>query len=240
MTRSHIHRYDIKLIIKKTRNDEDGEAAIQKTLQRLQEIMLQADPHTIIPPYFELDRSDKAIADLSKDLLISSIESFQNLKTYFSRLNRPNETTGEIYCSAILAQNKPFNEVLDRTLSSLRNQNISIFPRGCDHEVSSDVGWLLYSTRQQDTTRLAELLSELSGDLLGIKWKPIRTTEGFKKRDPTDPQELTRALHIEGPADRAHDIRTKLSQWYSSASNNFPDGTKMRLIPPFSNKNWQL
>ncbi len=53
MTRSHIHRYDIKLTIKKTRNDEDGEAAIQKTLQRLQEIMLQADPHTIIPPYFE-------------------------------------------------------------------------------------------------------------------------------------------------------------------------------------------
>jgi hypothetical protein len=74
----------------------------------------------------------------------------------------------------------------------------------------------------------------LSGDLLGIKWKPIRTTEGFKKRDPNDPQELTRALHIEGPADRAHKLCTKLSQWYSSASNNFPDGTKIRLIPPFS------
>ena len=44
---------------------------------------------------------------------------------------------------------------------------------------------------------------------------------------------IVRALHIEGPSDRAHEIRTKLAKWYSSSSKSFPDGTKMRLIPPF-------
>jgi hypothetical protein len=92
--------------------------------------------------------------------------------------------------------------------------------------MSTDVGWLLYSTRQQDTTRLAELLSALSGEIVGVKWKPIRTMEGFRKKDPNEQQELIRALHIEGPTERAHDIRAKLSM--------FPDGTKMRLLPPFA------
>jgi hypothetical protein len=46
--------------------------------------------------------------------MISMIDSFSNLKTYFSRLGLPNETTGEVYCSVILAQSKPFNEVLEK------------------------------------------------------------------------------------------------------------------------------
>jgi hypothetical protein len=80
----------------------------------LQEILFQADQFTIIPPYFELDWEDKLISDLSKDFMISMIDSFSNLKTYFSRLGLPNETTGEVYCSVILAQSKPFNEVLEK------------------------------------------------------------------------------------------------------------------------------
>jgi hypothetical protein len=40
-------------------------------------------------------------------------------------------------------------------------------------------------------------------------------------------------LHIEGPTEKANEIRTKLSKRYSSASTTFPIGTKMRLIPPY-------
>jgi hypothetical protein len=69
----------VKLIVKKNKNDEDGESVIQKALQHLQEIMLQANQYTIFPPYFELDRADKSIPDLSKDHLILSLDSFFNL-----------------------------------------------------------------------------------------------------------------------------------------------------------------
>lgn len=53
----------------------------------------------IIPPYFELDGQDKTIQDLSKDCLISDVDSFDSLKTYFSRLGLRNEETSDIYTS---------------------------------------------------------------------------------------------------------------------------------------------
>ena len=133
-----------------------------------------------------------------------------------------------------MAQNKPFKEIMDRALASLKNHNLGVYPKASNHENSSDAGWLLYSTRQQDEERLAYLLSMLTGELLGVKWKQVRTTEGYKKRDPNDTSPRVMALHIEGPADRSHEIRQKLSAWYSSSSKSFPDGTKMRLIPPFN------
>jgi hypothetical protein len=156
-----------------------------------------------------------------------------SVKRYFSRLSTRNEITGFVYCSVILAQSKSFHSIVEKALSSIRNQDIGVWPKSCDHESTTDVGWLLYSNRQQDENRLALLLSQLAGEIVGVKWKPVRTTEGFKKKEPTDTSIIVRALHIEGPADKANEIRTKLSKWYSSASTSFPDGTKMRLIPPF-------
>jgi hypothetical protein len=45
---------------------------------------------------------------------------------------------------------------------------------------------------------------------------------------------IVRALHIEGSEERVQEIRNKLRKYYITASKEFPDGIKMRLIPPFS------
>ncbi len=95
------------------------------------------------------------------------------------------------------------------------------------------MGWLLYSTRQQDEERIAEIMTKLTGETIGVKWKPIRTTDGVhRKKDPNSTRVYT--LHLESAADRAQEARTKLSKWFGSSSKNFPDGTKMRLVPPFN------
>jgi hypothetical protein len=235
MTRAHIHRYDIRLTIKKPKSDDEEEGMVIKALQWFLDIMLQADPHTIIPPYFELDRTDTSILDVCKEFLVTNLDSFASVKWYFSRLSPRNETTGFVYCSAILAQNKPFKEVVEKIVGSIHNQDIGVWPKASDHESSTDVGWLLYSTRQKDEERLSALLSNLTGETLGVKWKPIRTTEGFTKRDPS--AVIVCALHIEGPSDLAHEIRLKLAKWYSSSSTTFPDGTKMRLNSPLPHHN---
>jgi len=39
---------------------------------------------------------------------------------------------------------------------SLMNMDFGIFPKASDHEISSEVGWLLYSTRSQDEERSSE------------------------------------------------------------------------------------
>jgi hypothetical protein len=116
----------------------------------------------------------------------------------------------------------------------MQNQDMGIWPKACDHEIATDVGGLLYSMRQQDEEHLALLLSDVTGEKLGIEWKTIRTSGSFKKKDPSDTSHIAHALHKEWTAERAQEIRNELRKFYGSASKEFPDGTKMRLIPSFS------
>jgi len=91
---------------------------------------------------------------------------------------------------------------------------------------------LLYSTRSQDEERLTALLSKVTGENIGVKWKPIRAnTFSSRKKEKQDPEETVRALHVECAVDRLQEVWDKLNIWYSSASTKFPDGTKMRLVP---------
>jgi hypothetical protein len=70
---------------------------------------------------------------------------------------------------------------MEISLSSLRNHNIGMYPKASDHKNRTDSGWHLYSTRQQDKECLTHLLSSQTGETLGVKWKQIRMTKGFKK-----------------------------------------------------------
>ncbi len=70
-----------------------------------------------------------------------------------------------------------------------QNQGFHIWPKSCDHKICTDIGWFLYSLHQQDDQCLAELLSELIQEPIGLKWKQIRTTTGYVKRDPNDTSE---------------------------------------------------
>jgi hypothetical protein len=96
----------------------------------------------------------------------------------------------------------------------------------------------LYSTRAQDEERISALLSELTGENLGVKWKPIRASSGYiKKKDQQEDAEKVKVLHVECAVDKLQEVQDKLSKWYSSSSTRFPDGTKMRLAPTFTSLN---
>jgi hypothetical protein len=235
MLRNHMHRYTLRIKIISSKSEEDEQILIQKTLQKFFDIVLQGDPKSIMPPYFELDRSDISIPDLSSTFNVEALDSYYSLKRYFSRLS-PRSTEGFVWSSIILAQSIPFAAFMEKTRHSLENQAFSHWPKASDHELAADIGWLLYSTRQQDEERLAEMISTLTGEKIGVKWKPIRTTDGSiraKDKDKTNESRVY-ALHLECAANKAQDVRIKLSKWYGSSSKQFPDGTKMRLVPPFN------
>jgi hypothetical protein len=171
---------------------------------------LQGDPKSIIPPYFELDRSDNSIPDLSSMFNVTALDSYYSLKRYFSRLS-PRSEEGFIWSSIILAQSIPFTAFMEKTRHSLENQDFSLWPKASDHELAMDVSWLLYSTRQQDEERLADMMSKISGEKIGVKWKPIRTTDGTnRKKDPNSARVY--ALHLESAADRVQEARKKILQ----------------------------
>jgi hypothetical protein len=203
----------------------------KKTLQRFLEIVLQADSKTIIPPYLELDRNDKSVSDLSTVFPVSSVDSSHVIEKYFFRLSS-RDNNGFNWCSIILAQSIPFLTFMEKAKYSLENNDFSLWPKASDNENTADVGWLLYSNRAQDEERLSNLLSEITGENMGVKWKPIRaTTANIRQKDQTPSEEKVKALHIECAVDRLQEVRDKLNIWYNSNSRRFPDGTKMRLVP---------
>jgi len=121
---------------------------------------------------------------------------------------------------------------MDKAKYSLENNDFSLWPKASDNENSTDAGWLLYSTRAQDEERISALLSSITGENLGVKWKPIRASTGnLRKKDLPAEEEKVMALHVECAVDRLQEVKDKLAQWYSSTSTSFPDGTKMRLVP---------
>jgi len=184
-----------------------------------------------MPPYLELDRNNKSVPDISTVFSVSSIDSYHDLKKYFFRLS-PRDDEGISWCSVILAQSIPFPIFMDKVKYSLENNDLSLWPKATDNENTTDAGWLLYSTRTQDEERLSSLLSDLLGENIGVKWKPVRSSTGSARRKyQAAPEEKTKALHVECGVDRLHEVREKLTRWYSSNSTHFPDSTKMRLVP---------
>jgi hypothetical protein len=78
---------------------------------------------------------------------------------------------------------------------SLMNMDFGVFPKASDHEVSSEVGWLLYSTKSQDKERPSELISALVKENVGVKWRPIRVNDHFKKEAMDSLQQNLCAAH---------------------------------------------
>jgi len=229
--RPFIHRYTLRFKTIKPKSEDEGYQNIKETLQRFLEVLLQAEPKTIIPPYLDLDRNDKSVQDLSSAFQVSSLDAHHVVKKYFFRLS-PRDEERVSWCSIILAQPIPFTTFMDKAKYSLENNDFSLWPKASDNENSTDVGWLLYSTRAQDEERLTDLLCRITGENIGVKWKAIKANSGnIRSKDQTPQEEKTKALHIECAVDRMQEVRDKLTKWYSSASKHFPDGTKMRLVP---------
>jgi len=148
-TRAYIHWYTLRFKTIASKSEEENHQVIIDTLQRFLAIVLQAEPKTILPPYLDLDRNDKSVQDISSAFPVSSIDSIHVLKKYFFRLSSRDEA-GLNWCSIILAQSIPFSIFIEKARYSLENSDFSLWPKASDNENSTDVGWLLYSTRSQN------------------------------------------------------------------------------------------
>jgi len=116
----HVHRYNLRIKVKKTDSEEEELTALWQALQKFLDIALQADPSSIIPPFFALDRNDRTVPDLSSTFPLTSLDSLPLIKHYFSKLSTRNDK-GNVYCSLVLAQSVSFHEFMDKACSSLIN-----------------------------------------------------------------------------------------------------------------------
>ncbi len=121
---------------------------------------------------------------------------------------------------------------MDKACQSLINLDYGLFPKASNHEDTAEVGWLFYSTQQQDEEHVSDLISRLVGERGGAKWRLIRTNERYRKASE-DNGPKTYVIHLEASSNRAMAIRHKLGAWYGSSSKTFPVGMKVRLVPPY-------
>jgi hypothetical protein len=211
---------------------EEEQKLLLRLLEEFFDTMQSADNSIIIPPYYELDRSNTAFQDLINSHKISDVESFSKLKIYFSRSGNQNLNTGFVYCSCILAASLPHAAIMTKVSQILKESKLSLWPRSCDHENVGRIGWLMYSLQDMDAGRLKSVLTAITGVEIGVKWMKISTDYCHKKGQPRVNDQPTKAFVLDGPQDQVYDLREQLSTWYGSKSTSFPDGVRMRLIPP--------
>jgi hypothetical protein len=53
--RPHIHRYDLKIEVKKPKDEDEEFLGVKNALQKFLELILQADSTIILPPFYELE-----------------------------------------------------------------------------------------------------------------------------------------------------------------------------------------
>jgi hypothetical protein len=106
---------------------------------------------------------------------------------------------GQFYCNIVLALDCSPTTLMDMFMVRLRGNRMGLWRGSIDAEQVSEIGWLLYSTCQQDEKHLAHLLSSLTGKTIGARWRVIHsTTAARKQKGPHDGRNNNvRAIHLE-------------------------------------------
>lgn len=223
-TRDFIHRYDLRIETKNTDSEVDCEKLILKQLQLFHSLILQADPTALIPPYLSLDRNNQGFKDLSARATVVSLRGTGITKMYVHRL-LPRPEGGQFYCNIILATSISPPSLQDALAIHLRDNRMGLWQQAIDAEQVTEIGWLLYSSRQQDEKRISGLLSKLTGEKIGARWRLVKTNK-TTRRKPNDTQGNkapdVQALHLECHSTTAQYTKHKIARLYSSTTTNFP------------------
>jgi len=102
-----------------------------------------------------------------------------------------------------------------------------------DHEESNHttcMGWLLYLAKEFDSAALCKEIWHLTGVSVALVYCAIDGIHPFKASSP-NPQPT--ALHVEIPKQSSNIDQKRIANLYSSASNIFPLGLRMHLVPVY-------
>ena len=108
----------------------------------------------------------------------------------------------------------------------MNNNDHGMYYKMLQADDGTDVGWLLYSTREIDAGALADELSEVLGPKVGLRWKSLDTgSKTIKTR--------TRALTVEVSSQVKYTAIRKLTKLYSRVikpTSEYPNGIRLRFV----------
>lgn len=220
--RTVMARFDLKMTVAPA---DDAIKALTKTFRDVFVQLQSGDKGLSILPYSENDKRLPPITDpekLPKDLM--SFRAYVN-----GAFPRPKG--GKAFCKVLLAFNKSWTTIADNSNWWLQAYEHGLWKRSIQYENVVPIGWLLYSHKDIDSNKLQKEI-ELRTDLeVGIRYRKVKTGTWSNEKVPDN--EIVKALHLEVAEHDQEDAERILGEIYSSDSEEFFRGIRMRLVPEF-------
>ena len=151
------------------------------------------------------------------------------LKNYFQRANTKEEE-GKVQIDVYLSHTKPMDEIGGDLRWWLKKENIDIYDKEIQAELTARLGWLLFLISGLNIKSLCAETSLIIGIEIAGRFKPILTN----KWDPTiDSQKRLKAIHLEYEKKLEQKSKRELSKIYDSSSTDFPLGILMHLVAEY-------
>ena len=160
---------------------------------------------------------------------MSMPDSVTAIYKYLHKLFVPrNAVETTIYPQLRLGHEMDFTTLREGIYPWVQSLGHGIFYNMLQAEDSTELGWLLYSTREMDTGALADEITDTIGINVGLRWKVI--SNGQKKMNKDN---MVRALSIEISAKHKWQGQQKLLKLYSRAikrPEEYPNGVRLRFV----------
>jgi hypothetical protein len=222
-THTHVTQIALKLTIPATKNSDKATLNIFKEF--VNELTTSDDTAHVYPWYTKHDRSQSRIKNANETpKSVSAFRIYAN-KVFIGDSNK----VLTIYPNIRIGHEKPLKDIRRDMRNWLMEGPHGMFYKMLQAESSSEIGWLLYSTRDMDQGALADEMSDILGFNLGLRWKVIDI--GVRGQIP-DSQKVY-ALSVE--VDQAHrsQYQRKLITMYGrdvKEVHEYPNGVRLRFV----------
>jgi hypothetical protein len=205
--------------------EKPEEAIISIFSEFFQEIK-KIDSTLAIMPWKDSDRNLDSISKENQlPTTIKTLRPYLN-KFYIGKKGNQALTT---YPGIFIGHDKRLPEIREELQSWLNLSNHGLFEKMLQAESVSDIGWMLYSTKEMDAGALVDEIADLIGVQVGLRWKIIDT--GAKGKLPET--QRIQALNVEVCSTQRWEAQRNLQSYFGKAMKNledYPNGIRLRFV----------
>jgi hypothetical protein len=222
-THTNVTRIALKLTIPATKNSDKVTLSIFKEF--VSELISSDDKAQVYPWFSKHDKNHSRIkTTLDSPTVVSTFRMYAN-KVYIGDSNK----VLTIYPNVRIGHEKPLKDIRRDMRNWLMEGNHGMFYKMLQAESSSEIGWLLYSTRDMDQGALADEMSDILGFNLGLRWKVIDI--GVRGKIPESQKVM--ALSVEVEQSHRQEYQRKLISMYGrqvKEVHEYPNGVRLRFV----------
>ena len=221
---THVHRYQTRVTWKMSiPASNEPIKKVKEVAQEFLRELAQIDSKIALLPWNDHSSSPPITSKSKMPDTVTGTHKFLH-KLFAPKIGM--DTT--VYPQVRLGHDKDFQTLREEIHSWVSSYNHGMFYNMLQEEDGTDIGWLLYSTREMDEGALADEIIDTIGVNIGLRWKTIPT--GARKIASNN---MVRALVVEVSARQKWDCQSALLLLYSRKMKDisqYPNGIRLRFV----------